>query len=196
MDFNIWGRFWPTKMLSIYKFLQFCKALQGSSQTWSAEVISKLLWKDTSERKRFNATMFAGESPESCAANQVTPSSCTQRNTPFPFQGLDWKCHWGISFLGGTGVKSNELKSRSDVVAKGMWQAHNNFNFRTDNGPTKRNPMKRPGVWVGPTLPSAVKRRAINLDVGNYHGLIKELKHPKQLQQKNRELNSFFTASK
>lgn len=162
MDFNIWGRFWPTKMLfdSIYKFLQFCKALQGSSQTWSAEAFSKLLWKDTSERKRFNATMFAGESPESCVANQVTLLVVPKQTClALPRLGLEMSFR-GISFLGGTGVKSNKLKSRYVDL----------FNFRTGQRTNEAKPHATPGLTVGPTLPSAVKRRAINLDVGNYHG--------------------------
>ena len=46
---------------------------------------------------------------------------------------------------------------------KGIWQPHNLFNFWTDNGPTKRH---RWNAQLGPTLPSAVKRKAINLDGG------------------------------
>lgn len=162
MDFNIWGRFWPTiKMLSIFNFYSLAKLYRDQARLDLLKPYPRCY-----ERTRRRGRDLMPQCLQEKVLNRVPPIKSHPRVVPkkhvWPFQGLDWKCLFGwISFLGGTGVKSNKLKSRYVDL----------FNFQTGPRTQRSETRCNAGFFcVGPTLPSAVKRRAINLDVGNYHG--------------------------
>lgn len=138
MDFNIWGRFWPTKMLSIYKFYSLAKLYRDQARLDLLKPYPSC-YERTRRRGRDLMPQCLQEKVLNRAANQVTPSSCTKKNMSGPSKVWDWKCLFGGCLFCG------ELVLSQTSWMTGMGQAHNNFNFRTGQRTHEAKPHETPG---------------------------------------------------